>query len=66
MDGEIDVFAVVRIKVFAHRKNPRIPFVLWVWKSMNFQERESYDILRIFYDNHSRLKHILIPESWIG
>ncbi|KAJ0006039.1 hypothetical protein Pint_20965 [Pistacia integerrima] len=28
-----------------------------VWKSANFQERESYDMLGIFYDNHPR---------WIG
>ncbi|OEL18170.1 hypothetical protein BAE44_0020811, partial [Dichanthelium oligosanthes] len=29
-------------------------------------ERESYDIVGISYDNHPRLKRILMPESWIG
>ncbi|KAI5683715.1 hypothetical protein M9H77_04943 [Catharanthus roseus] len=28
--------------------------------------RESYDMLGISYDNHPRLKRILMPESWIG
>ncbi|XP_057526287.1 NAD(P)H-quinone oxidoreductase subunit J, chloroplastic-like [Amaranthus tricolor] len=37
-----------------------------VWKSADFQERESYDMLGISYDNHPRLKRILMPESWIG
>ncbi|KAL2901522.1 NAD(P)H-quinone oxidoreductase subunit J chloroplastic [Bienertia sinuspersici] len=37
-----------------------------VWKSTDFQERESYDMLGISYDNHPRLKRILMPESWIG
>ncbi|CAN4114231.1 unnamed protein product [Withania somnifera] len=37
-----------------------------VWKSVDFQERESYDMLGISYDNHPRLKRILMPESWIG
>ncbi|KAJ0801774.1 putative NADH dehydrogenase (quinone) [Helianthus annuus] len=56
----------VCIKVFAPRKDPRIPSVFWVWKSVDFQERESYDMLGISYDNHPRLKRILMPESWIG
>ncbi|KAL0386781.1 UNVERIFIED_CONTAM: NAD(P)H-quinone oxidoreductase subunit J, chloroplastic [Sesamum latifolium] len=47
----------VCIKVFASRRNPRIPSVFWVWKSVDFQERESYDMLGISYDNHPRLKH---------
>ncbi|KAL8143266.1 hypothetical protein V2J09_016298 [Rumex salicifolius] len=37
-----------------------------IWKSVDFQERESYDMLGILYDNHPRLKRILMPESWIG
>ncbi|MFS8019515.1 putative NADH dehydrogenase (quinone) [Helianthus anomalus] len=56
----------VCIKVFSPRKDPRIPSVFWVWKSVDFQERESYDMLGISYDNHPRLKRILMPESWIG
>ncbi|KAD5803138.1 hypothetical protein E3N88_14498 [Mikania micrantha] len=56
----------VCIKVFAPRRDPRILSVFWVWKSVDFQERESYDMLGISYDNHPRLKRILMPESWIG
>nr|DAD20093.1 TPA_asm: hypothetical protein HUJ06_021556 [Nelumbo nucifera] len=43
------------------RRNPRIPSVFWIWKC-RFQERESYDMLGISYDNHPRLKRILMPE----
>uniref|UniRef100_A0A6N2NGH3 NADH:ubiquinone oxidoreductase-like 20kDa subunit domain-containing protein n=1 Tax=Salix viminalis TaxID=40686 RepID=A0A6N2NGH3_SALVM len=64
--GILDQPEEVCIKVFAPRKNPRIPSVFWVWKSADFQERESYDMLGISYDNHPRLKRILMPESWIG
>ena len=48
----------VCIKVFVSRNNPRIPSVFWIWRSADFQERESYDILGISYDNHPRLKRI--------
>ncbi|MFS7940098.1 putative NADH dehydrogenase (quinone) [Helianthus anomalus] len=37
-----------------------------VWKSVDFKERESYDMLGIYYDNYPRSKRILMPESWIG
>ncbi|KAG8491260.1 hypothetical protein CXB51_014437 [Gossypium anomalum] len=45
-DG-VDQPEEVCIKVFAPRSNPRILFVFWVWKSLNFQKRESYDMLGI-------------------
>ncbi|PNT70988.1 hypothetical protein BRADI_2g20961v3 [Brachypodium distachyon] len=56
----------VCIKVFAQKDNPRIPSVFWIWRSADFQERESYDMVGISYDNHPRLKRILMPESWVG
>ena len=54
------------IKIFVSRQNPKIPSVFWIWKSADFQERESYDMLGIFYENHPRLKRILMPDTWIG
>nr|YP_009547560.1 NADH-plastoquinone oxidoreductase subunit J [Vaginularia trichoidea]AYW16077.1 NADH-plastoquinone oxidoreductase subunit J [Vaginularia trichoidea] len=53
-------------KVFVSRTNPQIPSVFWVWKSADFQERESYDMLGIIHRGHPYLKRILMPESWIG
>ncbi|XP_042528136.1 NAD(P)H-quinone oxidoreductase subunit J, chloroplastic-like [Dipodomys spectabilis] len=66
IDYGIDQPEEVCIKVFAPRTNPRIPSVFRVWKSVDFQERESYDMLGITYENHPRQKRILMPESWIG
>ncbi|KAL8223768.1 hypothetical protein R6Q57_019243 [Mikania cordata] len=57
----VDQQEEVCINVFAPRRDPRM-----VWKSVDFQEWESYDMLGISYDNHPRLKRILMPESWIG
>nr|YP_010969807.1 NADH-plastoquinone oxidoreductase subunit J [Pteris arisanensis]WNR49020.1 NADH-plastoquinone oxidoreductase subunit J [Pteris arisanensis] len=53
-------------KVFVSRENPQIPSVYWVWKSADFQERESYDMLGIIHRGHPYLRRILMPESWIG
>nr|YP_009409895.1 NADH dehydrogenase subunit J [Cressa cretica]ASJ65098.1 NADH dehydrogenase subunit J [Cressa cretica] len=62
-------YGVTRIEYGAYQPeevNPKIPSVFWIWKSADFQERESYDMLGISYDNHPRLKRILMSESWLG
>lgn len=62
----IDKPEEVCIKVFAPRSNPQTPSVFWIRRSAYFQERKSYDMLGISYENHPRLKRILMPEIWIG
>jgi len=56
----------VRLKVFLPRENPTVPSVYWVWKSADWQERESYDMYGIIYEGHPNLKRLLMPEDWIG
>jgi NAD(P)H-quinone oxidoreductase subunit J len=56
----------VRIKVFLPRDNPTVPSVYWIWKTADFQERESYDMYGIVYEGHPNLKRILMPEDWVG
>jgi hypothetical protein len=48
------------------KDNPRIPSVFWIWRNADFQERGSYDMVGISYDNHPCLKRILMPKIWIG
>lgn len=56
----------VRIKVFLPRENPRVPSVYWIWKTADWQERESFDMFGIIYEGHPDLKRILMPEDWVG
>lgn len=56
----------LRLKVFLPREDPHVPSVYWIWKSADWQERESYDMYGIIYDGHPNLKRILMPEDWIG
>lgn len=56
----------VCIKLFVSRKNPVVPSVFWIWRTADFQERESYDMFGIIYQSHPHLKRILMPESWLG
>lgn len=56
----------VRVKVFLPRTDPRIPSVYWIWKTVDWQERETFDMYGIVYEGHPNLKRILMPEDWIG
>lgn len=56
----------VRVKVFLPRENPTVLSVYWIWKSADWQERETYDMFGIVYEGHPNLKRILMPEDWVG
>lgn len=56
----------VRIKVFLPREDPQLPSVYWIWKTADWQERETYDMYGIVYEGHPNLKRLLMPEDWVG
>ena len=56
----------VRVKVYLDRANPVVPSVYWIWKTADWQERETYDMYGIIYEGHPNLKRILMPEDWVG
>ena len=63
IDDDVDRPEEIRVKVFVPREDPRVPSVYWIWKSADFQERESYDMYGIVYEGHPNLKRILMPED---
>jgi NADH-quinone oxidoreductase subunit C len=56
----------LRIKVRVPGTEPRMPTLSGVWKSMNWGEREVYDMFGIHFDGHPDLRRILMPEDWDG
>jgi NADH-quinone oxidoreductase subunit C len=56
----------LRMKVRVPGDDPRLPTVSGVWKSMNWGEREVYDLFGIYFDGHPDLRRILMPEDWEG
>ncbi|MEB3213131.1 MAG: NAD(P)H-quinone oxidoreductase subunit J [Leptolyngbyaceae bacterium] len=63
---DCDMPEEVRIKVFVPREDPRVPSLYWLWKSADWQERETYDMYGIVFEGHPGLKRILMPEDWVG
>ena len=45
---------------------PKIPSIAHLWRAADWHEREAYDLLGIFFENHPDLRRILLPEDWEG
>ena len=45
---------------------PTFPSVAAVYRTADWHEREAYDLLGIFFENHPDLRRILLPDDWEG
>lgn len=54
------------LKTECSREDPTVPSVVGVWKSADWLERETYDLVGIQFEGHPHLTRILLPEPWVG
>jgi NADH-quinone oxidoreductase subunit C len=57
----------LRVRTFAEdNEYPAIPSVIEVWNSVDWYERESFDLFGIVYENHPDLRRILTDYGFVG
>ncbi|MCE7792481.1 NADH-quinone oxidoreductase subunit C [Salipaludibacillus sp. CUR1] len=56
----------VYVKIKTSREEPTVMSAEPVWKSADYMERETYDLLGIDFPGHWRLKRILLQDDWEG
>ncbi|HVQ38173.1 MAG TPA: NADH-quinone oxidoreductase subunit C [Pyrinomonadaceae bacterium] len=56
----------LRLKVRLAESNVHVPTVTGVWRTANWHERETFDLVGIIFDGHPDLRRILLPEDWQG
>ncbi len=56
----------LRLKVLLTEDEANVDTVTTVWKTANWHERETYDLLGIKFDNHPDLRRILLPSDFDG
>lgn len=54
------------VRVEVDRDNPHIPSIAHLWPAADWHEREAFDMMGIFFDNHPDLRRILCPDDWDG
>ncbi|MFB6347635.1 MAG: NADH-quinone oxidoreductase subunit C, partial [bacterium] len=54
------------LKVFLNENEPVIPSMTDLYRTADWHERETYDMLGIRFRNHPDLRRLLLPEDWHG
>ncbi|MCW5958906.1 MAG: NADH-quinone oxidoreductase subunit C [Pyrinomonadaceae bacterium] len=56
----------IRLKVLLSEDDPKVNTVVTIWKTANWHERETYDLLGVIFENHPDLRRILLPSDFDG
>ncbi len=56
----------LRLKVHLSEDDPHVSTVSGVWRTANWHERETYDLVGVIFDDHPDLRRILLPSDFDG
>jgi NADH-quinone oxidoreductase subunit C len=56
----------LRLKVLLSEDEPSVKSVVSLWKTANWHERETYDLVGVIFDGHPDLRRILLPSDFDG
>jgi NADH-quinone oxidoreductase subunit C len=56
----------IRLKCAVPEHDPRVPSLAGLWPAFNWQERETYDMYGIKFDEHPDLRRIYLYEEFVG
>ena len=56
----------LRLKVLLNDDDAHVPTVTPLWKTANWHERETYDLVGVIFDGHPDLRRILLPSDFDG
>ena len=55
---------ILSLSTRTERDNARLPSLIQVFKSVEYHERESFEMVGVYFDNHPRNDRFLLPEDW--
>jgi len=56
----------LRVEVAAPDADPHVPSLVSVYPTLDWHERETYDMFGLVFDGHPALTRILMPDDWPG
>jgi len=56
----------IRLKVLLSEDDAKVKTVTTVWKTANWHERETFDLVGVNFDGHPDLRRILLPSDFDG
>src|SRR5581483_1155796 len=55
---------VLSLTTRTSRDDARLPTLINVYKSVEYHERETFEMLGVYFDGHPRNERFLLPEDW--
>lgn len=55
---------ILALSTRTDRNNARLPSLIEVFKSVEYHERESFEMVGVYFENHPRNDRFLLPEDW--
>lgn len=55
---------VLSLTTRANRDDARLPSLISVYKSVEYHERETFEMLGVYFEGHPRNERFLLPEDW--
>ncbi len=56
----------LRVEATAPDADPHVPSLVSVWPTLDWHERETWDMFGLIFDGHPALTRILMPDDWAG
>jgi NADH-quinone oxidoreductase subunit C len=56
----------IRLKVLLSEDDAKVKTVTTVWKTANWHERETFDLVGVVFEGHPELRRILLPSDFDG
>jgi NADH:ubiquinone oxidoreductase subunit C len=55
---------VLSLAARTNRDDPMLPTLINVYKSVEYHERETFEMLGVYFEGHPRNERFLLPEDW--
>jgi NADH-quinone oxidoreductase subunit C len=56
----------IRVETSAPDADPHVPSLVAIYPTLDWHERETYDMFGLIFDGHPSLTRILMPDDWAG
>ncbi|SRR6266498_2602467 len=55
---------ILALSTRTNRDEPKLPSLISVFRSVEYHERETYEMIGVYFEGHPRMERFLLPEDW--
>ncbi|MCL4435922.1 MAG: NADH-quinone oxidoreductase subunit C [Thaumarchaeota archaeon] len=55
---------VIALSARLPRDNPKTPSLIAIWPSVEYSERETFEMVGVVFEGHPKMERLILPEDW--